>query len=282
MRIHVWQLPTSDPADVKVELGANTSVTSLTADGSGLVILSLLVPSTLLPRSVYPTLHLRSGASIRCEYPFEYLPAAPITVKRVTPNQVSMFSQNRVRIQVKNFPRAADKSKVQITFSWAGGTQASAAVEEVTLADDSQTALSAQDLVIDVLTPTGGSVKEGMSQLRITHLDFSSVFVSSANAVNFVNPSQPAVTQLSTEWGSVTVTSAVRVGANLGNAVTILLKEVPASASTRSLRTQIDSVGAQSLFADINTETRGAKLIVEAPPADEGLVWGFVAFGVTA
>ena len=282
MMIQVKNLPMDiSTNDIMVEFVQlrNQSVISIDRSKSDAVV-EVKIPQSsnaaLVPIKVY-CLSLNQVLDFRT--PFVYMTAPTPSVTRIVPSSAPVQTSTRVRISLHNFPMAKTTADIKVRLQW-GSTTVPASVISMSTQSASEHAI--QDINIDVDTPVGSTVKEGVPDVIIYHQQFGETKAAILRG-NFlmIDNLNPQIMQLRSS--SSIGTSKVQVPMSVSSEVTAVVENSPRpiDLSTSAYIVQMGDTVLDILSADV-TDDREAKIIFTTFPSSSiGEQYGIIAFGTS-
>lgn len=299
LSVSVENLPASTvPSDLIVQLGGyNLTVATITFPVRAELPsqIECVLPSARAPATVAPILLLLSSSSPASTVSFPELfsfTEPPALSVNVQPNSADLTKASNVIVTVSNFPgisQTGDRalgSQVAVDFVQESGIKVSALVESYTRADTSIQPRTPQTVILQVTTPVGSNVMEGVVTMYVYNTEFPSRFATSVFA--FVDPTMPRVSSLTGAGGSgpgdVTLevpllTVPIRTPIQL----TVLIQNSPTAVDVSRYKVEIDGQNVNLEYASYQSSARSAKVVFTASSrSQEGVLYGFVAFGITS
>ena len=234
-----------------LEIRGPTEYTSLNR-----AIISVLAPASASTTSLVPRLIIPSrGITLKFPQPFTYLrPPNPVLVS-CTPSSAPLVTSSPVRIKVQNFPGVASKSDIVVEFKWPNVDPIEASVTDYRQVNSDVFATAVQDYLIDIDSPVGGNVKEGVVVVNLYHVGYRGR-QTSLSGFKFIDTTLPQVSGLRTDAGT-SGADAVEVRMSASTEVTLTVKNArkPISAI------RVDGTSRDLVLSQYDATKRTAKAV---------------------
>jgi hypothetical protein len=276
--------------NIFVRLSRNVSCVSMSRmwkEGVGLVSeITVNIPNSESPLVFTPTIYILNFKGLEIlNFPsrFEYLPSLPASVVDVTPSTASIFTGTSVRVSVLNFPVIQSTTELRVDFIWSTDNCVSSIRANATVLKVAKTKTSPtngpQNWHIDVLTPFGSHVVEGIVSLQVVHVQYPHHgVICSQSAFTFIDPLLPRVFRMESD-DSVSE-NVLRVRQSERTQFKVFVEKVPASVGTNEYGALIGASPVQIEFVSTNTVARTAQIVLTAPASPTtNLSKGMMVFG---
>jgi len=164
---------------ILVEFPNNATIMDIvTLEATGYIglnraLITALVPPSDSAKSVIPQLRIpQAGIHLNFPSAISYKTPPNPVLQSFNPSTAPLLTASPVRILMENFPGISSASDVVVEFKWPNANPIEAAVTSYSQVDKSKFSTAVQDYLIDVDSPTGSEVREGVVSLSVYHVGY--------------------------------------------------------------------------------------------------------------